>query len=174
MTRMVRMKSLVLVALVALTFVLAPLPAAAKKPDVVVNGGGQAILTDLSDPDLAQYPIQFAIAGVVAGDGSARGHIDFNFHGEFARVWGAEPDATDMFRISGQVSSGYVEADGTIVLEGWVTETDFRHGDGVILRVDDPFVIKVGGRYGADSLLLQWCLLPEWLVDVPGGTLHIH
>ena len=174
MKRTIRTTSWVLVALVALTFVLAPLPAAAKKPDVVVNGGGQAILTDLSDPDLTQYPIQYAIAGVVAGDGSARGHINFNFHGEFARVWGAEPDATDMFRIEGQVDSGRVEPDGTIVLEGWVTETDFRHGDGVILRIDDPFVIEVGGRHGPDSFLLQWCLLPEWLVEVPGGTLHIH
>ncbi len=111
--RMLRTTSLVLVALVALTFVLAPLPAAAKKPDVVVNGGGQ-------------------------------------------------------------VTSGYVEADGTIVLEGTVTETDYRHGDGIIFKVDDPFVIKTGGSYGSDSFSLQWCLLPEWLVDVPGGTLHIH
>jgi hypothetical protein len=162
------------VALVALTFVLAPLPAAAKKPDVVVNGGGQAILTDLSDLNLTQYPIQFAISGQVADDGSAKGHINFNFHGEFAQVWGAEPYATDMFRINGKVTSGRVEADGTIVLEGTLTETDYRHGDGVIFKIDDPFVIEVGGRHGPDSFLLQWCLLPEWLVDVPGGTLQIH
>jgi hypothetical protein len=103
-----------------------------------------------------------------------RTYLRHYFQGEFAQVWGVEPGATDKFRISGRVTSGYVEADGTIVLEGTVTETDYRHGDGIIFRVDDPFVIKTGGSYGSDSFLLQWCLLPEWLVDVPGGTLHIH
>ena len=68
MNHTVRIKSLVLVALVLLALSLMPLTAAASGPGTKVNGGGQAMLTD---PDGNTFPIQFAISGRVADDGSA-------------------------------------------------------------------------------------------------------
>ena len=159
-----------LVALAALALALAPLSASAQEPSAVVNGGGHSILTD---PAGNSFPIQFAIAGTVASDGTARGHINFVFHGEMANYYGIVP-GEDTFHVYGKVISGLVAADGTVTLSGTVTAVDFNNGDGKIGIVkNDPFVIVAGGSLGEDAFVFQFCELPTWHVAVTSGELRV-
>ena len=147
-------------------------PACAGAPAAIVNGGGHGILTD---PDGNTFPIQFAIAANVTDDGSAYGHINFVFRGEMADVWSAVPGEVDLFHVYGQVTAGSVAADGTVTLQGTVTEIDFDQGNGRIFIVkSDPFVIVTGGSVEGNAFELTYCLLPTWHIAVTNGNLSIH
>jgi hypothetical protein len=51
---------------------------------------------------------------------------------------------------------------------------DFTHGDGVVFLIDDLFDIQVGGDFPNNEFILQWCLLPEFLVRVTRGMLTVN
>lgn len=144
---------------------------------ITINGGGNAMLTDDSGvitPTPVDYPLQFGFAGVVYADGTASGHINFVFPRPFAEVWGAVP-GVDRIHIAGRVTSGEVLGDGTIVLEGTLTERDYARGLGVVfLEENVPFRIELGGGIGPGGLRLQWCLLPTFPVVVTDGNLAIN
>jgi hypothetical protein len=165
MQPMFRSSMFMLVVLAALALI-AP-PAAAQAPAAVINGGGHGIL---SDPDGNSFPIQFAIAGTVAADGSASGHINFVFRGEMANYYGIVPDE-DTFHVYGKPTSGSVAADGTVTLWGTVTAVDFNNGEGKLLVTNDPFMIMAGGSLGDDAFIFQFCELPIWHVVVSSGGL---
>ena len=134
-----------------------------------VNGGGTALLTDTATG--INYPIQFGLSGVVGAGGSANGHLNFVFPLPFAEAWGAVP-GVDRIHIAGRVTSGEVLGDGTVVLEGTLTERDYTRGQGVVFIEENvPFRIEVGGGLGPQALRLQWCLLPVFLITVTDGSL---
>jgi hypothetical protein len=136
-----------------------------------VNGGGGALLTDTATG--INYPVQFGLSGVVGADGSANGHVNFVFPLPFAGAWGAVP-GVDRIHIAGRVTSGEVLGDGTVVLEGTLTERDYTRGQGVVFIEENvPFRIEAGGGLGPQSMRLQWCLLPAFPVAVTGGNLLI-
>lgn len=79
-----------------------------------------------------------------------------------------------LIHIQGRVTSGAVGADGTIILEGTLTERDYIEGQGVVfLEENVPFRIEVGGSLAASKLHLQWCLLPVFPVEVTNGDLTL-
>jgi hypothetical protein len=141
---------------------------------VVVNAGGKANL--FSPPPAGgktrAYPLQFAI---VAGfdDGTPGGYINFVFTEAFPKVWGAVPPNDAMY-LSGKISDISTDAEGFIHLTGTLTEVDFTHGEGVVFLIDDLFDIRVGGSLAPNEFILQWCLLPEFLVRVTRGILTVN
>jgi hypothetical protein len=136
-----------------------------------VDGAGGALLTDAATG--INYPLQFGLSGVIVPDGSARGHVNFVFPLPFAEAWGAVP-GVDRIHIAGRVTSGEVLGDGTVVLEGTLTERDYARGRGVVFIEENvPFRIEVGGGLGPQTLRLQWCLLPAFSLAVTDGTLRI-
>lgn len=154
------------------TLAFTSLPALADAPTAVFNGGGHGTLTD---PDGNTFPIQFAIAGNVADDGTASGNINFVFQGDMADYWGAIPGVVDTFHVYGKVTAGSIAPDGSVTIEGTVTELDFDQGNGkVFVVVGDPFVIVAGGSLGENVFTLQYCELPTWQIAVTSGNLSIH
>lgn len=157
------------VAVLAVSSFVSP-PAAQAQNGATVNGGGGATLT----ADGLMSPVRFGLAGVVQADGSAEGHVNFVFPRPFAEVWGAVP-GVDLIHIEGRVTSGSVAGDGTIILEGTLTERDYTKGLGVVfLEENVPFTIAVGGGLGPNMISLQWCFLPVFPVEVTHGTLEVH
>ena len=159
-------------ALVSVAFALMPGWASANHSAAVVKGGGGGVLTD---PDGNDFPLRsFRVRGIVADDGSARGNIRFRWRGSFPEVWGdpACGGTCDTVILSGTIRSGAVASDGTVTLSGTARELDKRRG--VVLfdsGFDEPFRIVAGGSLGEDSFILQWCLLPEFLLH---GSLRVH
>lgn len=162
----------VLVAIAVSALPIFSIPAAANANNVArVSGGGGAVL---NIPDELSSPVRFGLAGVVRADGSAEGNINFVFPPPFANVWGAVP-GVDLIHIEGRVTSGSVAEDGTIILEGTLTERDYTKGKGVVfLEENVPFRIEVGGSLGLTMIKLQWCFLPDFLIEVTHGNLGIH
>ena len=120
-------------------------------------------------PDGAVLPVHFGLSGIVRADGTAEGHVNFVFPPPFGDMFGV-----GLIHIQGPVTSGSVAADGTIVLEGTLTERDYTHGQGVVfLEENVPFRIEVGGSLAARTLLLQWCLLPVFTVEVKNDNLTL-
>jgi len=157
--------------LIALLFSLAVLPAFAQAPGAVLNGGGHGIL---SDPYGNNFPVQFAIAGTVNADGTARGNVNFVFQGEMADYWGALPGVTDTLHVFGNVTGGSVSADGTVTLTGTVTEHDFDTGNGkVFVVVGEPFVIMAGPSIGENVFIFQFCALPTFTIAITSGRMEI-
>jgi hypothetical protein len=78
--------------------------------------------------------------------------------------------------IAGRVTSGEVLGDGMVVLEGMLTERDYTQGQGLVFIEENvPFRIEIGGGgLAAQSLRLQWCLLPVFPVAVTDGNLLIN
>jgi hypothetical protein len=137
-----------------------------------VNGGGTAILTDYDSG--ITYPLQFGLVGVVKPDGSAVGHVNFVFPEPFAAAWGAVP-GVNRITIAGQVTSGEIAADGTVIIEGMLIERDYSNGLGVVFFEENvPFRIEVGGSLGSQVMHLQWCFLPTFRIEVGDGNLTIH
>jgi len=160
------------VLVIALLFALVALPVQAQAPEGRVNGGGHGILTDALDPSLYQFPVQYAIAGTVAGDGTASGYVNFVFRGEMAEYWGALPGITDTFHVFGKVTGGSVAPDGTVTLTGTVTEHDFDQGNGkVFIALNEPFTLVASP--GENEFHFQFCLLPEWIITVTSGGLSV-
>jgi hypothetical protein len=129
-----------------------------------VKGGGSGILTD---PDGLSFPVQsFSVRARIGGDRPAKGSIRFKWRGSFARVWG-DPvcDGTcDTIVLTGEVESGSVAPNGTIVIGGTAREIDKRRGEVVFdSGFDEPFEIIVVP--GSDRFSLRWCLLPAFEVD---------
>jgi hypothetical protein len=92
-----------------------------------------------------------------------------------ADVWGAVPGVVDTFHVYGQVTAGSVAADGTVTLQGTVTEMDFDQGNGRIFIVkNDPFVIVTGGSVVGNAFDLTYCLLPTWHIAVTSSNLRLH
>lgn len=139
---------------------------------ITVNGGGNALLTDTATD--IDYAVQFGLSGVVFANGSANGNVNFVFPPTFSEVWGALP-GVDRIHIVGRVTSGHVLEDGTVVLEGTLTERDYTQGLGVVFIEENvPFRIEIGGGQGSQTLLLQWCLLPIFPVAVAQSNLSIN
>jgi hypothetical protein len=160
----------VLIAIAVSSLPMFMCPAVARAENLaIVNGGGGATLTT---PDGLESPVRFGLSGIVRADGSAEGNLNFVFPPPFAQVWGAVP-GVDHIQIEGQVRSGTVAEDGTIILEGTLTERDYGKGEGVVFIEEDvPFRIEVGGSLAAKTLKLQWCFLPVFLVEVTHGNLR--
>src|SRR5262249_40612284 len=87
---------------------------------VQVSGGGQARLTD---PDGNVFPLTFGLAGILHADSSAQGTVNVVFGPAFGEAWGAVP-GVDHIHLSGTVTSLTASADGSITLEGQLTEKD--------------------------------------------------
>jgi hypothetical protein len=157
----------VLFALAVSTLPMFLCPAVAQAQNVArVNGGGGALVTM---PDGAVLPVHFGLSGIVLTDGTAKGHVNFVFPPPFGDMFGV-----GLIHIQGRVTSGAVDADGTIILEGTLTERDYIQGQGVVfLEENVPFRIEVGGSLAARTLLLQWCLLPVFPVEVTNGNLTL-
>jgi hypothetical protein len=141
---------------------------------IVANGGGSAVMTALAPAgELGgprRYSLQFAmIAGFIGG--SAEGYINFVFGDGFSGVWGAVPPNSLLF-ISGNITE-IAQDDGYTVLRGTLREADYTRRQGVVFLIDDLFEIKVGGDLGANEFILQWCLLPSFLVKVTDGDLSV-
>lgn len=161
------------IALALLTLAAPPHPAAAQaQGQTTVRGHGGALLTDTATG--INYPVLFGISAVVRADGSANGHINFVFPQPFAGVWGAVP-GVDLIHIAGRVTSGEVLGDGTVVLQGTLTERDYTNGKGLVfLEENVPFRIEVGGSSGPQTMRLQWCLLPVFPITVTDGDLTVN
>jgi len=142
--------------------------------DVIVNGGGSAVLT-ASPPEggaARRYPIQFTVVAGFDGD-APHGYLTFTFGQAFARDWGAVPP-NDLVIVSGKVSEITEDADGFVHLTGTLTETDFTSGQGVVFLIDDLFDVKFGGTLPPNEFVLQWCLLPEFPIQVTNGILTVN
>jgi hypothetical protein len=162
--------SSIALALLGLFALLNPATARAQG-QTTVNGGGGAVLTDTATG--INYPLQFGLSGVVGADGAANGHVNFVFLLPFAEAWGAVP-GVDRIHIAGRVTSSEVLGDGTVVLEGTLTERDYTGGQGVVFIEENvPFRIEVGGGLGPQAMRLQWCFLPVFPVAVTDGNLLI-
>ena len=157
----------ILVTIATLVLALWPGAASAQGPATMVNGGGAAVMTDPITGE--EYPLHFAIAAKVAPDGSVQGHINVVFHGAFAEAFGA-----DTIHLMGTIENGWVEADGTVVLEGTVLERDYKQGEGLIFESYEPLRIEAGGSLGTNDFLLHWCTLPTYEVHITHGGLQIH
>lgn len=157
-----------------LALALGALPVAAAQPAAIVSGAGTAHLTytgtDLPD---GPYPAAFRFVGVLGDDGSAEGHVNVIFTGAGAAAWGAVSGVRKM-HLAGNISTGMVEADGTVVLEGRLTETDHVERGGIGWTSDEPFTIRVGGDMEPDAFTLQWCLLAPFAAKVTDGNLRVH
>jgi hypothetical protein len=169
---------LVLIVLVGLALTVVSHPVAAQgnqiPATVIVNAGGKAILTSPPPEGGAarDYPLEFAI---IAGfdDDTPKGSSNFVFGEAFARVWGAVPP-NDAVYLSGKITEITEDAEGFIHLKGTLTEVDFTHGQGVVFLIDDLFDIKVGGSFGPEEFILQWCQLPAFPVKVTHGVLTVN
>jgi hypothetical protein len=122
----------------------------------------------LTDPDGNDFPLSsFRVRGIVTDSGWAKGKIRFRWRGSFPQVWGdpACLGLCDTVMLTGSIQSGCVDSDGTVTLSGTAREIDKRLG--VVLfdsGFDEPFSIVAGGSRGANNFILQWCLLPEFLI----------
>jgi sugar lactone lactonase YvrE len=132
-----------------------------------VLGGGRALLTD---PAGDTFSAAFGLAAVRRADGSADGVVDFSFGPAFGQAWGAVP-GVDRIQLHGRITSFTVAADGTVTLEGRLTEKDFDRGRVVFVERDVPFRIVIGPH--STSFSLQWCELPTFYLDVTHGDLRI-
>jgi hypothetical protein len=184
LVRRVRTDKLSFTALVilALTLVYRPVRAAElgvpiELNSTVANGGGSAVMTllapagELGGP--RRYSLHFAmVAGFINGGSVAEGYVNFAFGEGFSRVWGAVPPNNLLF-LSGNITE-ITEDNGYTVLRGTLREADYTRGQGVVFLIDDLFEIKVGGDLGRNEFILQWCLLPPYLVKVTDGDLSVN
>jgi hypothetical protein len=123
-----------------------------------VHGGGGALLTD---PSGASFPFTFTLEAMLRSDGPA-----------FGQPWGAVPGVNGI-HLTGLVSSVAVAGDGTITLEGHLTEKDYARGGGVpFTEGDAPFAIAL--RPGAPQFTVQWCELPTFDLEQTDGNPAIH
>jgi sugar lactone lactonase YvrE len=117
-----------------------------------IHGGGQALLTDPAGQD---FPLTFGLTGLLHADGPARGVVNFFFGLAFGQAWGAVPGA-DSIRLEGTVTSFTVAADGTVTLEGRLTEKDYARGGGVaFIEENVPFMIVLRPGREAPSKLVH-------------------
>ena len=165
MRKIVAICHAVLLAIAVLALPMFWCPVVAQAQNVArVNGGGSALVT-IADGEV--LPVHFGLSGIVRADGSADGHMNFVFPPPFGEMFGV-----GLIHIQGRVTSGEVAADGTIILEGTLTERDHSQGQGVVFFEENvPFRIEVGGSLAERMLHLQWCLLPVFPVEVTNGNL---
>jgi hypothetical protein len=137
----------------------------------VVSGGGVVHVTDV---DGNTFPLagEFSVNGGLTQAGAPHGRINFVFSGYFAAYWGAVPDVTDRFRLSGRITNVTVN-DGNIVLRGVLNETDYDAGAGVVFVEENvPFEIVV--QPGSTTFVFQFCEVPPFTLEVATGTLAVH
>lgn len=126
-----------------------------------VHGGGQALLTD---PNGTVFPCTFGLSGLLHADGSAGGVVNLVFGPAFSQAWGAVL-GVDAIHLQGTVNSFTVTADGTVTLEGQLTEKDLTHVAGVVFVEENvPFQIVVG--LDSWQFTLQWCELPTFQFEL--------
>lgn len=134
----------------------------------LVLGGGRATLTD---PDGQAFPLTFGLTGRLRADGSAGGVVNFLFGPAFGQAWGAVP-GVDGIHLHGRITSFTAAADGTVTLEGRLSERDFARGRGVVFAEEDiPFRIVL--RSGSTGFTLQWRELPTFALEVTDGDLNV-
>ena len=178
MLRITQLLTVVLIA--ASTFAVSPEAAPPSIPGLSISGSGIVNATDEGSTEFANAG-QFTISAGLRPDGSARGSLNFVGRGEFAAAWGACPydprcedfpnTATKTFHLSGQVQT--LSAIGSnVVATGTLTEIDHGKGDGVIFEeYDVPF--SVTASEGSSSVVLQFCLLPPFTLDMASGNLSV-
>jgi hypothetical protein len=133
-----------------------------------VLGVDQAALTD---PSGHSFGAAFALAAVRRADGSAEGTVNFNFGPAFGRAWGAVP-GVNRIHLFGRITSYTVAVDGTVTLDGRLTEKDYAsEGGAVFIEENVPFRIVL--RPGSMSFTLQWRELPTFGLDVTHGILRV-
>jgi hypothetical protein len=131
-----------------------------------VNGGGRAVLTDPAGNTLT-----FGVAGVLHANGSVGGAVNFVFGPAFAQAWGAVP-GVDALHLSGTVTARTVAEDGTVTLQGQLTEKDVARGGGVVF-VEENIPFKIVVKPGSKQFTLQWCELPTFGLEMTDGNLTI-
>ena len=148
----------------------APQAAPAGRARNAVSGGGPVDMTD----EFAGVFERAGTFGLTAGlqpDGTAVGHVNFVFRGDFAAAWGACPfdsrcvpnASTSTFHLAGTVNA-LSEQTGSLQVSGLLTEIDHGRGDGIIFEeFNVPFVITL--TEDSTSFVLQWCLLPPFTVE---------
>jgi hypothetical protein len=178
---MLRIAQLLTVLLIAVfTFAVSPQAAPPAVPGLSISGSGIVNAIDDFGAEFANAG-QFSISAGLRADGSARGSLNFVGRGEFAAAWGACPydprcedypnTATKTFHLSGQVQS-LVAIGSDVVASGTLTEIDHGKGDGVIFEeYDVPF--SVTATEGSDSVVLQFCLLPPFTLEMASGNLSV-
>lgn len=135
-----------------------------------VVGSGLADVTDV-DGNLFPAAGRFSLTGGIMPGGSAYGRISFVFRGAFAGYWGALPGVTDVLRLSGAIDD--VRTDGTsVILAGTLTEVDTAAGAGVVF-VEENVPFEIITEVGSNSFVLQFCLLPAFLINVSGGQIDV-
>jgi hypothetical protein len=171
------MRRIVMVSVVACMVALNPADTFAKGKPVTVTGAGIAILTDPAlnlesfltinpAPPGGEYPLAFAIAGVVRADGTASGAAEFVFSRPFAQVFDA-----DVIFLSCKITGGKVHSDGTVTLTGISHERDFVHGQGLVFEEIIPFEIVITDD---GEFTLHWCELPgDFAIEVTRGRLSV-
>lgn len=137
-----------------------------RRPTDVVLGGGRAVLTD---PNGKSFGATFALAAVRRANGSADGFVDFTFGPAFGQQW-STVSGVDRIQLQGKITSFTVAADGTIVLEGRLTQKEFKRGRLVFAERDVPFRIVIGPN--STGVSLTWNDLPTFELEVSRGGLR--
>jgi hypothetical protein len=137
----------------------------------VISGGG---VVNVMDADSNLFPLagEFSVSGGLTPNGAAHGSINFVFRGDFARYWGAVPGVTNVFHLTGTVTEVSVSGD-EITLRGTLTETDFATGQGVVF-VEENVPFEIVMQAGSRSFVMQFCLLPPFVMEVAKGNLDVH
>lgn len=130
----------------------------------IVSGGGRALVTD---PDLAEYTAQFAVAAAVAPGGAAHGSASIVFGPDFSAVWGAVPGVQSI-HVWGKVTAVEVDAEGHLMLSGTATEVETVPGSQKVVFPNEPFVLVVTGP---STFTFTWCLLPVFDFQVTDGRI---
>lgn len=171
---------LTVVVIAASILVVSPQASPTAAPGVSITGGGIVNATDEFGTEFVNAG-QFSISAGLRPDGSPYGSLNFVGRGEFAAAWGACPydprcvdypnTATKTFHLSGQVQS-LVATGNEVVATGTLTEIDHGKGDGVVFEeYDVPF--SVTATEGSSSVVLQFCLLPPFTLEMAAGNLSV-
>ena len=178
---MLRITQLVTPVLIAVTaLVVSPQASPSVVPGTSISGGGIVNATDDFGTDFANAG-QFSISAGVKPDGSPYGSMDLVGRGEFAAAWGACPydprcedfpnTSTKTLHLRGEVNS--LTAIGSdVVASGLLTEIDHGKGDGVIFEEYDV-QFSVTASEGSNSVVLQFCLIPPFRLDMATGHLSV-
>jgi len=132
--------------------------AGAAKPTVTVNGGGMAVV--IEGQLLPEGAVtNFAVGAHLREDGTASGHFDCEIPGVVV--------------ISGDITQGEANADGSVTFRGLATVVDLEFG---IFR-DEPFTVTLWeGGPGVGRFLYDDTVIPDPgdLEEVVTGQINIH
>jgi hypothetical protein len=61
-----------------------------------------------------------------------------------------------------------------VILYGTLRDLEHKHGEGIVWDMQEEFYIVVGCDLDVQSFILEWCALPEFVIDVTTGQLKVH